>query len=185
MVAGSAGAGQIRIAGAGDASGPNGSGAAASGLLGGSVLVVDVQGAVARPGVVRLAAGARVGDAIEAAGGYGPRVDAARVGSEVNLAALVKDGQRIVVPSRDEPARSAPVGQGAAPGGDGAPGRPIDLNRASATELDTLPGIGPVTAAKIIAAREERPFARVEDLKARKIVGASTFDKIKDLVTVS
>ena len=151
----------------------------------GKQLVVDVQGAVVRPGVIHLPTGSRVGDAIAAAGGFGPRVAAERVGHELNLAALLRDGDKIVVPSRDD--TTTPVGGGG--GGGDAPGAspatgPIDLNHASASELDALPGIGPVTANKIIAAREEQPFASVDELRSRKVVGASTFDKIKDLVVV-
>jgi competence protein ComEA len=152
-------------------------------------LVVDVQGAVVRPGIVRLAAGARVADAIAAAGGYGPRVAADRIGQALNLAALVKDGDQVVVPSRDDSnAGRSPGGGGGSGGssGDGSPGSagPVDLNQATAAELDALPGIGPVTAAKIIAAREEQPFTSVDDLKTRKILGPSTFDKVKALVVV-
>lgn len=155
-----------------------------SGDAGGKQLVVDVQGAVVRSGVILLPAGSRVGDAIAAAGGYGPRVAAERVGRELNLAALLRDGDQIVVPSRDD--SGAPAGGGGGSGSSGAsPGSgPIDLNRATASELDALPGIGPVTANKIIAAREERPFASVDELRSRKVVGAATFGKIKDLVVV-
>jgi competence protein ComEA len=151
---------------------------------GGGEIVVDVQGAVVRPGVLHLASGSRVGDAIAAAGGYGPRVDAVRAGRELNLAATLKDGDRVVVPSRDDPS-AAPGGggsSGAAGGGGGS--SLVELNTATAEELDTLPGVGPVTAQKIIDARAEQPFVKVDDLRDRRIVGPSTFEKLRDLVTV-
>jgi competence protein ComEA len=148
----------------------------------GKQLVVDVQGAVVRPGVIHLPAGSRVGDAIEAAGGFGPRVAAERVGRELNLAALLRDGDQIVVPSRDD--TEVPAGGGSGHAGASPGSGPIDLNHATASELDALPGIGLVTANKIIAARYEQPFASVDELRSRKVVGAATFDKIKDLVVV-
>lgn len=146
----------------------------------GRELVVDVQGAVVRPGVVHLPAGSRVADAIAAAGGYGPRVDASRVGQALNLASLLKDGDQVVVPSRDDHVPAGATASGTA----GNAGGPIDLNHATAAELDGLPGIGPVTAAKIVAARDEQAFASVDDLRTRKILGAATFEKVKDLVVV-
>lgn len=146
-----------------------------------AVVVVDVGGAVVRPGVYRLPAGARVADAVDAAGGYAATVDASLVDRELNLAAPVTDGQKIRVPVRgeDPPAGGMDPG-GETPGGTG----PIDLNRASAEALDTLPGVGPVTVAKIIAAREELPFTSVDDLVARKVVGAATMEKLRPLVIV-
>ena len=157
------------------------SGAPSSGP--GGRLVVDVQGAVLRPGLVELAAGARVGDAIAAAGGYSPRVDTGRAGQELNLAALLADGARIVVPSRDDIAVAGPSGATTGEGDPGSAGGLIDLNTATAAELDELPGVGPVTAQKIIDARTEKPFASVDELRDRKIVGPSTFEKLRDLVT--
>lgn len=160
--------------------------AAASGEAGPEI-VVDVAGGVARPGVYRLAAGSRVADAIAAAGGFGPRVAAARVDAELNLAAVLRDGQRVAVPSRDDPAAVA-EGAGSPGASTGLPGAStgaglIDLNRASQSELESLPGIGAVTAGKIIASREEAPFRTVDDLRERKLVGEKTFEKIRSLVT--
>lgn len=147
-------------------------------------LVIDVGGAVRRPGVYRLPDGARVVDAIEAAGGYAPTVDAAVVAGELNLAAPLADGDRVRVPARGA---ASPTGAGTAStaaASEDPGGGLLDLNRATASELEALPAIGPATAAKIIAAREEQPFASVEDLRARKILGDSAFGKIRDLLVV-
>jgi len=182
-VAASSNSGSILVDGASAAGDPAPSLAALASTGGRTPeLVIDVQGAVVRPGVVHLPAGSRVGDAITAAGGFGPRVAAERVGRELNMAALLRDGDQIVVPSRDDAAAGS--GPSSVPAGASHPAGPVDLNRATAAELDALPGIGPVTANKIIAAREEQPFASVDDLRTRKILGAATFEKIKDLVAV-
>jgi len=167
-----------------DAAGSGSGDPSASDLAPTGAIVVDVAGAVARPGVYHLPAGSRVADAIAAAGGYGPRVAADRVGAELNLAALVRDGDRILVPSRD----GAAPGASRVPGGPAASGKPgaalIDLNDATAEALDSLPGIGPVTADKIIASRAEKPFHSIVELRERGLVGQKTFDKLKPLITV-
>ena len=100
--------------------------------------------------------------------------------AELNLAALLHDGDRVLVPSRDDSvATSAAGGDGPRP----SPGL-VDLNRATEAELDALPGIGPVTAAKIVAARQTAPFTSVDDLRTRGLVGQKTFDQLRPLVTV-
>lgn len=161
-------------------------------------LIVDVQGAVAEPGLHRLDPGSRVGDAIAAAGGYSSQVDIRAAADRLNLAERLTDGAKIHVPARgDTPVDEGPTGGGAIGGGptggptgasEGTPpstaGGPIELNTASQAQLETLPGIGPVTATKIIAARDEAPFASVDELLGRGVVGPATFEKIRDLVTV-
>jgi competence protein ComEA len=149
-------------------------------------LVVEVVGAVRRPGVYRMAAGSRVADLVEKAGGYSPRIDTALAEARLNLAAPLKDGDQIRVPARGDDAlpeaSGAPGGTGAA-GGTGA-NRLVDLNHATQAELEALPGIGPATAEKIIAGREEAPFNAVEELRSRGILGEKTFEKLRGLVTV-
>jgi competence protein ComEA len=144
------------------------------------LLVVDVEGAIARPGLVHVAAGGRVGDAIELAGGFAANADLAAAAEALNLAQEVSDGLKVVVPAMgDGPAQ----GSGDAPG-DSATGGPIDLNHATEAELDGLPGVGPATIAKIVAARQEAPFRTVDELRSRGVVGEATFGKLRDLVAV-
>jgi competence protein ComEA len=142
----------------------------------GAELVVDVAGAVQQPGLHRLRIGDRVADAIDAAGGYAPRVDLAAAGSSLNLAQPLADGIKVVVPELGTDAAAA----AAAPGDDR-----IDLNAADQSALESLPGIGPVTAGKVMAARAERRFTSVGDLLDRGIVGQAVYDDIADLVRAS
>ena len=151
--------------------------------VGGFQLVIEVGGAVRHPGLYRLAPGSRVGDAIEAAGGYGPRVDAAAADRALNLARRLEDGDEVHVPSRDETALTATTAP-AAPGG-GTTGGPVNLNIATAEALDALPGVGPATAAKIIAARAEQPFRTLDELVSRKVLSQTVLARIRDRVTVS
>lgn len=143
-----------------------------------SDVVVDVEGAVMTPGLHRLPAGSRLADAIEAAGGYAPDVDLDAASRQLNLAAALTDGQQVRVPRIGEAV--APTGS-ADPGGGGGL---VNLNTASPDELDALPGIGPVTVQKIVAARQEAPFASLDDAVTREVMNAGQLEKIRDLATV-
>ncbi|SDS61397.1 competence protein ComEA [Brevibacterium siliguriense] len=182
-------------------------------------VIVHITGAVNDPSVVTLKAGARVQDAVEAAGGLSAGAD----GEAVNLARVLTDGEQIHIPKEGEepvggvagagPDRTSQNGDGsdgtgsagaggAADGGTGSgsagtaaasagangtapgPAGKVDLNTADATTLETLPGVGPVTAEAIISHRSQQPFASVEDLLLVKGIGPKTFESLKDLVTV-
>ncbi len=141
----------------------------------GGELVVDIEGGVNNPGIHRLPAGSRVADALAAAGGYADSADLAAAAQSLNLAAELADGQQIVVPI---------LGAGPIPSSDGATGGLVNLNRASQSELEALPGIGPVTAEKILAARSEQPFATLDELVSRDVLTNRQLEQIADLVTV-
>ena len=156
-------------------------------------VVVHVTGAVHTAGVVALPAGARIGDAVTAAGGTSP--DA--LFERVNLARLVADGEHIHVPREgDDPATLPPIGGVASAPGGGATGgaagdqgsgepAPVHLNRASAEELTALPGIGPARAEAIVTHREQHgPFATPGDLRAVSGIGEATFQRLAPLITV-
>jgi competence protein ComEA len=140
-------------------------------------VVVSVVGLVARPGLVTLPSGARVADAIAAAGGLLPEADPA----SVNLAAVVADGQQIAV---GVPGASSGGNAGSGPAPGSAAG-PLNLNTATVTELDGLPGIGPVLAQRIVDHRETAgPFGSVEELDDVPGIGPATAAELAGLVTV-
>ena len=135
-------------------------------------VVVHVVGQVFKPGLYSLPDGSRVDDAISKAGGPKPKAAL----ELVNLAAPVADGQQIIVPSRRQ---AAEVAAGVA----GAPGGRVHLNSATLEQLDELPGIGPVTAQKILDYRSEHgAFGSVDELDAVPGIGPATLDELRDLV---
>ncbi len=135
---------------------------------GGADVVVDVTGAVARPGVYRLPAGARVTDAVQRAGGAAP----AAMLEAINLAARLADGQQVVVPRRGGVAAAGAT----ASGEEG----PIGLGTATVEQLDTIEGIGPVTAQKIVEYRDDHGgLASVEQLDQVSGIGPATMDSLR------
>jgi competence protein ComEA len=134
-------------------------------------VVVHVAGAVRRPGVYRLSSGARVDDAVRRAGGATRRADL----SAVNLAAPLEDGRQVLVPLRQ---RAAALGGGAAPA-------KVNLNTATAEDLDGLAGVGPATAAKILGYREQHgSFGSVDELGDVPGIGERRLEALRELVTV-
>lgn len=131
-------------------------------------VVVDVAGAVARPGLYRLATGTRIADAVAAAGGATRKADV----TLVNLAAPLADGEQVLVPAR-----------GGATAGPASPTAPLDLNTATAEQLDALPGVGPATAQKIIDYRQAHgPFHAVAELEGVPGIGPSKLAQLQGLV---
>jgi competence protein ComEA len=153
-----------------------------------AAVVVHVAGAVRSPGVYRMRPGARIDDAVQRAGGPTRRADL----GAVNLAAKVADGRQVLVPERaprGSAAAPAPAGGSAAapaPAGGSAPppGQPLDLNSATLEQLDTLPGVGPATAEKILAYRDEHGgFGSVDELGQVPGIGDKRLATLRDLVT--
>ncbi|TMA53857.1 MAG: ComEA family DNA-binding protein, partial [Deltaproteobacteria bacterium] len=137
-----------------------------------SQLVVDVVGAVHRPGLYRLPSGARVADALSRAGGVTPKAQV----ELVNLAAPIADGEQIVVPRRGSGTIAGSSAAGAASG-------PVHLNTATLEQLDALPGVGPVTAQKILDYRQQHgAFGSVEELDAVPGIGPARLEQLKELV---
>jgi competence protein ComEA len=148
---------------------------------GGGRLVIHVAGAVRDPGVYRLASGARVDDAVQRAGGATRRADL----GGLNLAAKLEDGRQVLVPSRARGGGAAAAlgGGGSAP--EPAPGQPLNLNTATLEQLDTLSGIGPLTAQKILDFREERGgFGSVEELGEIPGIGDKRLASLREEVTL-
>lgn len=148
------------------------------------VIVVDVAGAVGAPSLVTLQADSRVGDAIEAAGGFAADADAARV----NRAAKLQDGQQVYVPRMGEVGGGsgavAPDVGASAQGAATADG-PVNINRASESDLDALPGVGPSTARAIVEDRDANgPFSTIEDLMRVSGIGEKKFEKLKSSICV-
>ena len=149
---------------------------AAAGSSAAKAVVVDVVGAVRRPGLYRLTEGARIADALDRAGGATPRAQL----ELVNLAAPIADGEQIVVPRRGAGAPTAAGGSGTA---SGAPTGPVHLNTATLEQLDALPGVGPVTAQKILDYRQEHgAFGSVDELDAIPGIGPARLGQLRDLV---
>ncbi len=148
---------------------------------GNGMAVVQVAGAVRRPGVYRLRADRRVDDAVRAAGGGTAKADLAGV----NLAAKVSDGQQVIVPAAGAAASSAsaPGVATAAPGA--VPGQPLSLNTATPEQLDQLDGVGPATAQKIVAYRQAHGgFRSVTELDQVPGIGEKKLAALKDRVRV-
>jgi competence protein ComEA len=141
-------------------------------------LAVHVAGHVRHPGLVQLPVGSRVHDAIRAAGGVtsGADLDA------VNLARKLADGEQVLIPGPGDPPPPLPPGAGPTPG---TPTTPLDLNTATVEQLDTLPGVGEVTAGRIVAYRSAHPFTAVDELLEVPGIGQRRFEQLKDLVTVT
>ena len=159
--------------------------ASSSGMAQEAGLTVYVTGAVNQPGVVTVASGGRVADAVNACGGLSPEAD----GDAINMAQAVKDGQQIRVPmkgaekaAKDGTAsKSAGGANGAAAADDGV----VNINTADEKALDTLPGVGPATAQKIIEYREtEGAFQSPEDIMKVRGIGKAKYEKMKDKITI-
>jgi len=144
-------------------------------------ITIDVSGAVASPGVITLASNSRVQDAIKAAGGLSTNANNEWIAKNLNLAAKLSDAAKLYIPFVGEQGQTlSATGNTLSVGSDqSSVNGLINVNTAGQAQIEALPGIGPVTAAKII---NGRPYLAVEDLLAKKVVGQSVFEKIREQV---
>ena len=157
-------------------------------------ILVDIEGAVVHPGVIRLPIGSRVEEVIQAAGGLRNTADAAYVSQNINRAMKVVDGMKVYIPSLEETKTSHNsninnitgetshnLGPPSVFGGSSQNGSAVSVNSASKDQLDSLPGVGPVTAQKII---NNRPYAGLDELVTKKAIGPSLFEKLKNMLSL-
>ncbi len=172
---------QIPLAAASTArAGPDDSAVPAPDGTGTAVVVVDVAGRVPAPGVRALPGGSRVADALRAAGGALPDADT----RALNLARVLTDGEQILV-GEATPGTPAAGGLAAPPAAGAPPGPPLSLNRATPEQLDSLPGVGPTLAQRIIAFRQSHgTFRSLEQLRQVSGIGERTFAELKPLLTL-
>ena len=146
-------------------------------LVSSTSISVDIAGAIKNPAVYKLNEDSRIEDGVKAAGGFTEEADQEYISKHINLAQKLLDGTKIYIPKKGEqisPAATAVMGVASSE-------VKININNSSQSELESLPGIGPVTASKIIS---DRPYQKIEDLLLKKIIGKATFEKIKDQISV-
>lgn len=136
-------------------------------------IMVDIEGAVLNPGVYKLSLDSRIVDVLAAAGGMSEDANRQWVEKNINLAKKASDGVKIYIPRMGEEILSVSAQSDQA-------GAVLNINTATISDLESLPGIGPVSAQKII---EGRPYSEIGELLDRKIVGQATFEKIKDKIS--
>ncbi|KKS97826.1 MAG: helix-hairpin-helix repeat-containing competence protein ComEA, competence protein ComEA [Candidatus Gottesmanbacteria bacterium GW2011_GWA2_43_14] len=142
---------------------------------------VDIEGSVLNPGLYEFSDGARIEDALESAGGLSDNADLDWIEKNINKAARLIDGGKVYVPARGEAKQTGSAFAVSENNLLGVTTGLININNASQAELEALPGVGPVTAGKIISGR---PYGKIEELKEKKAVGDALFDKIRDKLTI-
>lgn len=145
-------------------------------------VTIDVEGAVVKPGVYHVATTGRIADALIAAGGLSSEADRQWVAQHINLASKLTDGEKIYIPRVGESSTIQAVAGASDSTVSNDNGQVIDINSASLESLDSLPGVGQVTAQKIISGR---PYTSIQDLQEEKIVGQKEFEKIQDLIVAN
>jgi competence protein ComEA len=142
-----------------------------------SSLIIDIEGAVKKPGIYELNPGSLMQDIIEAAGGLAENADLDKIAKELNRAELLKNNQKIYIPAKIVTESVSTVA------GTNISNK-ININLATVEELDTLPGIGSVYAQRIINYRKNKPFRSIEEIMEIEGIGEKTFEKLKDLVII-